>query len=372
MTPPARALRALVVTVVHHPQDARIRQRQIVALLERGWEVTYAAPFAGYDVEAAPTPGLRTVDLPRARGRRRLVALRAARALLRREARAHDVVVLHDPELLLALPRLDLPPVVWDVHEDTAAALGMKAWLPTALARPAASGVRALERRAERQVHLLLAEDAYQQRFRRPHPVVPNTTRVPAGVTPPAEPRAVYVGHLTRARGALEMIAAGRLLHERTDGRVRVQLVGPADAECEAALADAPGVEWLGFQPYQQAMAVLDGALAGLSLLHDQPNYRVSRPSKVSEYLAHGLPVVTTPLPEAVRLVEDADAGLVVPFVEGRSEPADVADAVLRLDADLDAARAMGERGHAYAAEHLDWSRHADDFAAHLSAIARG
>ncbi|MBZ5735515.1 glycosyltransferase [Nocardioides sp. TRM66260-LWL] len=363
--------RALVVTVVHHPQDARIRQRQIPALLEHGWEVTYAAPFTGYDVAAVPEPGLRTLDVPRARGRRRLRALRAARALLRREAPAHDVVLLHDPELLLATTGLRLPPVVWDVHEDTAAALGMKAWLPASLSGPAARGVRAVERRAERRVDLLLAEDAYQQRFARPHPVVPNTTRVPDRVVAPGEPRVVYVGHLTRARGALEMIAAGALLHERTDGRVRVQLVGPADAEAQAALVDAPGVEWLGFRPYAEAMALLDGALAGLSLLHDQPNYRVSRPSKVAEYLAHGLPVVTTPLPEAVRLVEEADAGRVVPFVEGRARPEDVVEAVLALEADPALAE-VGARGHVYAQRHLDWRVHADAFVRHLAGVAAG
>ncbi|HJV14035.1 MAG TPA: hypothetical protein VJ625_09095 [Propionibacteriaceae bacterium] len=37
---------ALVVTVVHNPEDARIRQGQINALIEAGWHVTYVAPFA--------------------------------------------------------------------------------------------------------------------------------------------------------------------------------------------------------------------------------------------------------------------------------------------------------------------------------------
>ncbi|SNR87651.1 hypothetical protein SAMN06265360_12647, partial [Haloechinothrix alba] len=34
-------MRVLVVTVVHNPRDARIRYRQIRALLEAGHEVTY-------------------------------------------------------------------------------------------------------------------------------------------------------------------------------------------------------------------------------------------------------------------------------------------------------------------------------------------
>ena len=36
------ALRVLVVTVVHDPEDARIRHRQLPALLDAGHDVVYA------------------------------------------------------------------------------------------------------------------------------------------------------------------------------------------------------------------------------------------------------------------------------------------------------------------------------------------
>lgn len=364
--------RALVITVVHHPEDARIRHRQIQALLDAGWEVTYAAPFRGYGIATAPAPGLRLVDLPRASGRARLSSLRAARALLRAQAAGHHVVLLHDPELLLATRGLDLPPVVWDVHEDTAAAVPLKPWLPAALGRPAAWAVRRLERGAEDRASLLLAEDAYQARFRRPHPVVPNTTRVPESPAAPDQPHVVYVGHLTRARGAFEMVELGRLLHARTGGRLSVSLVGHADAETTALLArDDPGVRWHGFLPHDAAMRVVDGALAGLSLLHDEPNYRVSRPTKVVEYLAHGVPVVTTALPLAAQLVTEVGAGVVVPFTGGgAAEPRRLADAVLSLDADPLTRRRMGALGHAHAREHLDWTQRSREFVSRLGSIA--
>ncbi|MFL6173264.1 MAG: glycosyltransferase [Marmoricola sp.] len=360
-----------MVTIVHHPEDARIRRRQIEALLRAGWQVTYAAPFSGYGIERLEVPGLTLVDLPRAVGRRRLRAIRAARALLRERSASVDVVLIHDPELLLAARGLRGTAVVWDVHEDTAASVRMKPWLPTWLARPAAAAVRRVERAAERQVHLMLAEEGYRNRFARAHPVVPNTTAVPDQAAPPDEPRVVYVGHLTRPRGTEELVATGALLHERSGGRLRMQLVGPADAASAELLRDPPpGVEWLGFRPYGEAMAVLDGALAGLSLLHDEPNYRVSLPTKVAEYLAHGVPAITTPLPAAVDLVESAGAGVVVPFVGGRAEPAAVVEAILRLDAEPEERRALGSRGHAYAREHLDWTRLSQDFLAYLDSLA--
>jgi hypothetical protein len=44
----------LVMTVVHNPEDARIRQRQINALITAGWKVTYVAPFRAFGLEVPP------------------------------------------------------------------------------------------------------------------------------------------------------------------------------------------------------------------------------------------------------------------------------------------------------------------------------
>ncbi|MFJ6660253.1 glycosyltransferase [Streptomyces sp. NPDC091377] len=357
-------MRILVVTVVHHPEDARILHRQIAALRERGHQVTYAAPFAAR--QAVPRPDVEGLDLPRAVGRDRRTALRAARALLAGRGAEADVVLLHDPELLLALPGTmrrwtsagRAPVVVWDVHEDTGAALVMKPWLPAVLRPPVRTAVRAAERLAERRVRLLLAEDAYQERFRRAHPVVPNLPLVPpAPPEPPGPDRAVYLGHLSRARGALDLVETARLLTPD----VRVEVIGAADPDVRGPLteADRAGVlRWHGYLPNDRALALLSGALTGLSLLHDQPNYRHSRPTKVGEYMAHGLPVVTTPTPLAADLVERHGCGFVVPY----GDPAAVAEAVRRLRDDEGLRRECAERGRAAALAELDWTERAAEF----------
>ena len=97
-----RALRAVVCTVVHHPADARILHREIRALLDAGHDVLYIAPFRDCDV--TPWPEVRAVDVPRAVGRRRLGALRAAQRQLEKYAPHADLLLVHDPELLLVLP----------------------------------------------------------------------------------------------------------------------------------------------------------------------------------------------------------------------------------------------------------------------------
>jgi glycosyltransferase involved in cell wall biosynthesis len=417
-------MHVVVCTVVHHPADARVFYREIQALLAAGHDVTYIAP---HGEQAAPvpehhdqpersraargpapvtagaagrraadaarpaqpprrpdapgaaesagtlpgTPGtgggtLRTVTIPRAAGRRRLGALRAAKAAMAAHTAGADLLLVHDPELLLVLPpRRRRPPTVWDVHEDTAAALTTKAWLPAWLRPVAAAGVISAERLAERRLHLILAEHGYNDRFAAAHPVVPNTAYVPEAAAPPSGPRrVVYVGHLSPDRGSAEMTELGRLL--RPHG-IAVELIGPADAAAKAHIeAAGDAVTWHGFVPNDGALRLAEGALAGLSLLRDEANFRHSMPTKVAEYMARGVPVVTTPLPLAVELVEAADGGFVVPF----NDPRAAADAVLKLDADPDLRAKMGLRAHEYALRHLAWPPHAAEFVAQLEAWA--
>jgi glycosyltransferase involved in cell wall biosynthesis len=355
-------MRVCVCTIVHHPEDARILHRQIRALLDAGHEVTYIAPFRACNV--TPWREVHPVDVPRATGRHRLRAIRAAHAALVRHAPYADVVLLHDPELLLAIPRrLKRTTIVWDVHEDTAAALTAKGWVPRPLRPLLRPAVRYLEARSERRYRLLLAEEGYRERFRREHPVVPNTTYV--SETPPGPPddrRVVYVGHLSRARGAADMIELARQVHGEG---IAVELIGSADPDIKELLRDAQrdGVlRWYGFVPNDRALRIAEGAMAGLALLHDEPNYRHSMPTKVIEYMARGVPVVTTPNPPAVDVIGSSGAGLIVDF----AQPGAAADAVRRLRKDQELRTELGRRGYQAARERFHWPVQAERFVAHL------
>ena len=112
---------------------------------------------------------------------------------------------------------------------------------------------------------------------------------------------------------------------------------------------------------------MLDGALAGLSLLHDEPNFRHSMPTKVVEYMARDLPVVTTPLPAAAELARGHECRFVVPF----GDPGAAADAVLELDRDFPLRAKMGRRGHEAAYSSLGWPSDAREFVAQLESWAK-
>ncbi len=356
----AAPLRVLVVTVVHMPLDARIHRRQIGALLDAGHDVVFAAPFTAYDVAGEELdPRIRPIDLPRAQRWDRVRAMHAARRLLQSAGAHADVAILHDPELLVAaFGHTSGLPLIWDVHEDLAGSFADKVWVPPLAARGLTQVVRRLERWAEGHMQLLLAEESYQGRFRRPHPVVPNLPPLPPTVRGPVDDRVVYLGRVSRLRGGLELVEVGRRL--RPAG-LRLEVIGSVDEDIRTTLeqAHAEGdIVLEGFLSNSEAMTRLDGALAGLSLLHDHPNYRHSLPTKVVEYQAAGIPVITTPLAAAVQVVEEAGSGIVVPF----RDPEAVAERVLELHRDRQAAARLGRAGRTDAEHRRSWERVAPAF----------
>jgi glycosyltransferase involved in cell wall biosynthesis len=373
----ARSHSALVVTVVHNPEDSRIWRRQLKALIDAGWDVTYAAPFAAFGLEipqsrpaVAGRGSLRCINVPRASGRRRFRAWRAARMIMRSLAQDHDVVLVHDPELVLAAAGLRVRNLVWDVHEDPAAALQVKSWMPKVLRRPVAGAWRWAERMAERRHYLLLAEYAYQQRFRQWHPVVANSVSVPKVITPAGDERVSYLGTVTMSRGCDTMIEVGRELRRRVGSSVKLEVIGEApDPEARQALrraTEAGDLRWLGFIRSEDALARVSGSLAGLCLLRNLPNYRVSLSTKIVEYGALGVPVITTPLPLAADLVRSENVGIEVPW----NDPDAVVDAILKLRAEPELRRQMGANGHKVALSQYDWNCLSADFVRIMDTIA--
>ena len=352
-------LRVLVATVAHRGDDARILHRQIGSLVDAGCEVTYVAPEP-----LAERPELEHVVVPRSVGRRRIGAWWVAARAIHTRRHLVDLVLVHDLELVLPA-RIAAPRgrVVWDVHEDLVESVADRSWIPHRLHPLARRLVALTERAASFRTRLILAEDSYTDRFG-PWPVVPNTTPVPESLAPYIDeplPRLVYVGRISWSRGLGPMIEIGRRLR----GVCTVELVGAVDADARTMLENAAAegvVTWHGYRPNSEALTATEGALAGLSLLGTLGNFAGSMPTKIYEYMARGVPVITTPLPLAVDAIEQSGAGFVVDY--------DDVDAVIaattKLLASPDLRVDMGERGYEWVAKNHDWRRDGADFVATL------
>lgn len=312
----------LVVTSVHWPDDTRIRER-LLRTLSSEFDVVYAARSPG----PSDRTGLSYVELRGGRLRRNL------RSVWLGLTARYEVMVIHDPELLVAgvLARLiRRRPVVFDVHEDVPASAYTRSWVPRRLRRVFALVLRGLLRVVEPVLEITLAEAGYRSLFSRDHPCFPNypdTTSYPAPGCDPDGP-AVYLGDVTTQRGADIAVSACAGIG------VPLHLIGRISPEMESRLGVAGSREGLvieGVLSNPEAIERLTHAAVGLAPLRDLPNYRHSQPTKVIEYLAVGLPVVASDLPGTRELTDGLEAVFLV-------EPGDVE----ALAAGISKARAPG------------------------------
>lgn len=192
---------------------------------------------------------------------------------------------------------------------------------------------------------------------------------------PPSTPTVVFLGSFRAWHGVLDVVRAGALLLAL--GRdLRFLLVGdgPERAQAEGLAAAWPGrFEFVGSVPYEQVPAYLARASVGVAPFDTaaHPALRAAgffwSPLKIYEYMAAGLPVVTTDLEPLRQIVRPGHEGLLFP--EG--DVAALAQAIDRLVAAPEAARAMGESARRRVADHFSWERHCRELEGLLLELAQ-
>ncbi len=311
-----------IVSAGHDVADARLH-KIAGALVRQGLTVE----VFGLGAADGGPPGARVVTS--ARGSFLQRAVRAVRSPLRCRAK---VLITLDPDVVpvaRAVGAVRGRKVVVDVHEDYARLLADRAWARGALGLGARLVVRLSTRLAATADITSVVDHHIPPTTARRRMVVENMPDVSLlhqsdGVDP--EPRAIYVGDLRESRGLFDMVEAVALAPAWT-----LDLVGPVAPGDAARLRErllepdvAGRVRLHGRRPPTEAWRIVAGAWVGLVFLRETPAFREAMPTKLYEYLASGLPVLTTRLPRQAALVEQTGAGIVV------DGPDDAASVLLR------------------------------------------
>ncbi len=317
--PAAAGVREFDVTLLssgHDVADARLH-RHCAALHRAGLRVEVIARG-----EAADAPRHAVFRSVASRG----FAGRGVEALTLPARARGAVIVTLDPDLIpgarlhrrFARGRR----LVVDLHEDYVALLEDRAWAKGAagvIAKAWARTAVALSRGADLTVvadeHVPPATAAHRLVVRN----LPDLSLLPAaGADLDATPRALYIGDVRESRGLFTMLRALELAPDW-----ELDIVGPVAPRDQARLAEwvgacaaAPRVRLHGRMPPQQAWQLATGAWVGMSLLDSTPAFENAIPSKIYEYLACGLPVLSTPIKRAAELVEQAGAGAIADDAE--------------------------------------------------------
>jgi len=352
--------------------DSRVR-REARSLASAGHEVTVVHLPGERHAEAIRLDGFRAVcATPRAWVRRALPfhAYRLAflAAFVRAAVRSGpDAVHAHDAPMLapgLVAARLSRAELVYDSHElATGVPYRERFW---------ARMVAALERIAlPRCAVVITVSDGIADRLReryglRERPVVlrnvPDVEASAEGVAGLRERLGIGSAPLVLHQGALAPRRGCETLVEAVAQVPGAQLVFLGDAWPGYAGAMERFVREVGVGervhfvpsvPVSELLCHTREADIGVSLLSDDcDNHRLALPNKVFEYIAAGVPVVVSDLPELQRLVEEHGVG----WTADSSDPSNLAEAISTALAEGNGRREALTR----AAERLRWSREAD------------
>jgi len=173
------------------------------------------------------------------------------------------------------------------------------------------------------------------------------------------------MGRVTPNRGSAVMVQAVRQLLEKGVD-VELHCVGSGDVytgvEPETPL---PQVKEYGFLAAAEGYKVVAQCQVGLAILANEPNSTESYPTKIFEYMALGIPVITSDFPLYRSVVEKHDCGYCV-------EPSDVGAVVERLkylQEHPEEQTRLGENGKQAVQKHFSWAVELDKLEAFYSEI---
>lgn len=279
--------------------------------------------------------------------------------LLRRAQPA--LVVVAAPELLpltLLWQRLGRGrQFIYDIQENYALNIRSQGVYPAAVRGLLAAGLRRVEAAAARRAAaLLLAEASYadelpflnalppsrvlllENKYQpQPGEVLPRAARPLPALTEPL--RLLFSGTISELNGVREAIALARQLRASMAWPGGVQLTVIGFCQQPALLADLQAIAqaeaaWLtligggALVPHTRLVAEIGRSHLGLLPYRPHPSTVRCQPTKLFEYLAHGLPVLVPANPLWAGLVRQYTAGLVVDFGQPAAAAAQVAAAL--------------------------------------------
>lgn len=179
-----------------------------------------------------------------------------------------------------------------------------------------------------------------------------------------------YVGTLGLAHGLTTVIDAAEQARDNPeiiflfigDGADRARL------EEDVERRGLANVRFLGLRPRQEIPAWLACIDVLLVMLRDLPVFETVIPSKIFEYLAQERPVILAAKGEIRRMVQKADAAMVI----DPERPEALVDAVRTIRADPSGAAARGRFGRVWVVGEFDRSRLAIRLLEFLETMARG
>lgn len=357
-----------IISTVHNALDNRIFYREACSLNKAGYEVTLIAVHDRSEI----VQGIRIISIKRVkRSHRPFLWWKVLSSALSTKA---DIFHIHDPELLFISPLLRLfsgRPVVYDIHESVADFIDIKDDLPAVVKFFFSWTFRLLEPTcAYLQSGLIFADNQIAGSFlniNRPKVTLfnyPLQSFIEMGSHSPKnyypnQPIVLYLGGLKRNRGTTLMLDAFRIVVNKIP-LAQLYLVGPFAPESladelrsEIALRNlTQSVIITGAIPFTSVHDYLSQASIGWIPFPPVAKYQKNIPTKLFEYMAYAIPVVSSNLTAVQPYIEHRKNG----FLVKADDPSAHARAIIELLSDTSLSATIGKNGQISVTENYCWT----------------
>ncbi|EDN8189238.1 glycosyltransferase [Listeria monocytogenes] len=213
--------------------------------------------------------------------------------------------------------------IIYDMHENFPAMIKTKDWIPKFIRRPLSKILAHLEKKWMGHVDaVIFAETSYKEHYEQVNVYKCDILNLPVWQEPLFRKKResftyVYVGDIVRDRGVFEMLKLIKNLKTRGYTNVYLKLIGPMHSSIKDEVFNfiianelVEEIKMYGRIPYTEIWEHYASAHIGLCLLHPIPNYMHSLATKLFEYMAAGLPILATNIPDWKKLIEETGTGL--------------------------------------------------------------
>ncbi len=180
-----------------------------------------------------------------------------------------------------------------------------------------------------------------------------------------------YAGTVGNAHGLDSILVVSRQLrHDHPEVSFLIVGSGAEEETLRSHFAEyqAHNVQLLGQRSRSDIPTILAGSDIGLAVLKPSPVFRTVVPTKIYEYMAAGLPVLTNIAGETEDIITESGAGIAVP--DGDSTA--LAEQIARLRKSPEELKSMSAFGKRYARESASWESRVEQYEEALQKAVRG
>lgn len=348
------------LTSAHPRFDTRIFFKECKSLSLKYDVTLIVSDGLGEQVE----DGIKILDVGKAKNRFERFFLIGKKILNKAISLNSDCYHFHDPELIpigLKLKKLGKK-VVFDIHENISLQIKDKSYIPYYLRGIVSFCYKHYEKFTINKFDILiLAENSYFAYYKELNSNIeivlnmPDIEKLNKFINYNRNKNEIfYIGGISKDRGLDVNLDALRILNKETPD-VFLHYIGPLYGmnKIDIKLDDIKdNVKFYNSLPLSTALNYSINSKVGLSILKPISNYKLSYSTKIFEYMAIGLPVVTSNFDIYVDIIEKYGCGICV----NPNDPNDISIAIKKIMNDTELAKSMGRNGRKIVESKFNWS----------------